>query len=196
MRFEKEISKEDINKLPIYKFKGTIYLIDSHKQINYCYDYLKKQSVIGFDTETKPAFRKGITNHTALLQLATDSVAFLIRLNKTGLPDKIVDILSDIGIKKVGLGIIDDLKSLKGIKNFKTNGFIDLQDIVTNYEIEVKSLRKLAAIVLNVRISKTQQLSNWEDENLTEAQQLYAATDAWACYEIYNRLNHSKKLNE
>jgi ribonuclease D len=115
--------------------------------------------------------------------------AFLIRLNKIGLPKEIIDILSDKEVKKIGLAIKDDIKALQEIQDFEFQSFIDLQDFVKYFNIESQSLKKIAGIVLNKRISKSKQVSNWEKEELSEGQLLYAATDAWACLQIYKTLN-------
>jgi ribonuclease D len=143
---------------------------------------------LGFDTESKPSFKKGNTNHVSLLQLATSSNAYLFRLNKTGLPETLIKVLSNPKILKVGIAIRDDIRHLMALHQFKPDGFLELQAFVKQFGIENSGLSKLTGIILNFRISKSQQLSNWENEVLTQAQQLYAATDAWAAYEIYETL--------
>ena len=144
---------------------------------------------MGFDTETKPAFKKGVINQVSLLQLSSLHEAFLIRINKIGLPKEIIDILSNKEVKKIGLAIKDDIKALREIQDFEFQSFIDLQDFVKYFNIESQSLKKIAGIVLHKRISKSKQVSNWDKEELSEGQLLYAATDAWACLQIYKTLN-------
>lgn len=186
--FASSISKEEISKLPLRGFTGSITVVDSEDKVEGAVNFLKKQDTLGFDTETRPSFRKGKVNKVALLQLSTSSNAFLFRLNKIGFNGHLTALLSDDGIIKVGTAIHDDIASLKKRNLFEPAGFIDLQQFVKQYNIESNGLKKLAAIVLNFRISKSQQTSNWENKQLTEAQQLYAATDAWVCLQIYKNL--------
>ncbi|MCK4700524.1 MAG: 3'-5' exonuclease domain-containing protein 2, partial [Bacteroidales bacterium] len=147
-----------------------------------------KARCLGFDTETRPSFRKGPNNRIALLQLATDDDAFLFRINKTKLPDTLVRILADPDLIKVGVAIRDDIKGLQKYSDFVPAGFVDLQNYVTDFGIESNGLRKLAGIVLNFRISKSNQVSNWENKKLSKGQIQYAATDAWVSYKVYSML--------
>jgi len=186
--FLKSITKKEIQQLPIRSFEGSIFVVDNHEKLEKVIPIIKEQTILGFDTETKPAFRKGKINKVALLQLSNSSQAFLFRLNKIGLPDPLIEIFSSKKITKVGAAIKDDIRNLKKIKLFQPNQFIELQDVVKLFDIKNYSIRKISAIVLNMRISKGQQLSNWENEQLTIAQQRYAATDAWICYMVYNKL--------
>jgi len=188
MSFREEISNEEIKQMPRKVFNGDILLIDTEKKFDIAIPLLREYSVLGFDTETKPSFKKGKLNSTALLQLATDDRAFLFRLNKIGFPGKLVNILANENILKIGVAIRDDLKELKQIKSFEPKGFVDLQETAKNLNIKNISLKKLAAIVLNVRISKSQRVSNWEQEILSPGQLKYAATDAWVCYKLYQNL--------
>ncbi len=187
--FNQHITNKEINDLPLYQFDGGIFIIDSFEKLDYYLPLIKEQKILGFDTETKPSFKKGIVNQVSLLQLTSSHEAFLIRINKIGLPEEIVEILNNKDVNKIGLAIKDDIKILREIQDFEPSSFIDLQDFVKYFNIESQSLRKIAAIVLNKRISKSQQVSNWEKEELAESQLLYAATDAWACLQIYKTLN-------
>ena len=187
--FAESIENEDILKLPRLSFPGHIKLINTEKEAKEWLPKLSCQNIIGFDTETKPSFRKGKSNGVALLQLANSDIALIIRLQNIGLPNCLIKLLQDKEILKIGAAIHDDIKALQKIRSFKPEGFIDLQNFVKVKGIESKSVRKLAAIVMNARISKSQQLSNWESDSLTEAQLQYAATDAWICAEIYKKLN-------
>ncbi|MFO7940773.1 MAG: 3'-5' exonuclease [Bacteroidales bacterium] len=189
--FAENISKEQLNELPLIQFTGTIYVIDTPEKVAPAIADLKYHSILGFDTETRPSFKKGRINSTALVQLATRDAAYLFRLNKIGFPKELQAILATPTITKIGLGLKDDIKALKEFADFEPEAFIDLQEIVPNYDIEVKSLKKLAGITLDIRISKNQQLSNWERDELSEGQQRYAATDAWVCLEIYDRLEQA-----
>lgn len=186
--FISSISKEELQQLPVGQFHGRIHLIEDPLQVVWACNELMKSSVLGFDTETKPSFTKGQTNRVSLLQFSTGSEAYLFRLNKIGLKPEIVRILSNPNQLKVGVAIRDDIRLLGQLHPFKANGFLELQDYVKQYGIENSGLSKMAGIILNFRISKSQQLTNWENPSLTEAQQLYAATDAWAAFEIYKAL--------
>lgn len=180
--------------LPKVEFSGKIVVVSSEKELELWLPQLIFEKILGFDTETKPTFRKGELNSIALLQLSNSSLALLIRLQHTGIPKPLLNFLQDPTILKIGAAIRDDLKSLQKIKKFTPEGFIDLQSIVPQYGIEELSVRKMAAIVLGKKVSKSQQLSNWNAPTLSEAQQQYAAIDAWVCREIYNKLITSKLL--
>ena len=186
--FRKSITKEELAEFPLRWFEGDIYIIDKYEQVRDVAKFLSAQPIVGFDTETRPSFKKGAVNSVALLQLSTQNDAFLIRINRLGLPSPIIKILENPGIAKPGVAIHDDIKALQEISGFKPKGFVELQDYVQEQGIENFSLKKLAAIVLGFRISKSQQLSNWEADILTEAQQIYAATYAWTAFSIYRKL--------
>ena len=186
--FVENISNDELAQLPLGQFEGRIVVIDSQKGLNEACDHLLAQRAIGFDTETRPAFTAGSTNRVALLQLATAECCYLFRLSAMPLDRAVTKVLENQEVIKVGAAVRDDLKALIALRNFKPRGFVDLQSIVNRYGIRELSLRKMAAIVLGIRISKAQRLSNWEAEELTELQQVYAATDAWAALEIYNKL--------
>jgi len=189
--FAENVSNEEINELPLYQFSGGIFIIDTFDKLDYYLPLIQEQKLLGFDTETRPSFKKGKINPVSLLQIASSTQAFLIRINKIGLPQEIAEILANEEVKKIGLAIKDDIKILQDITSFEPRSFLDLQDYVGDFGIEARSLKKIAAIVLRQRISKSQQVSNWEREDLTEAQLVYAATDAWACLQIYKNLNHN-----
>lgn len=186
--YQPKITREQLNQLPLKAFEGNIIIIDTIDDAEKCSNLLMKEKILGFDTETKPSFKKGKNNKVALLQLSTSRNAYLFRINLIGLPKSIVNILNNDNILKVGVAIKDDIKALRQFKNFSSKGFIELQTFVKNYNIENFGLKKLCGIVLNFRISKSQQLSNWEENNLSEAQKKYAATDAWTSLEIYKKL--------
>lgn len=189
--FQKSITKDEINDLPLEAFEGKIVIIDSDEGLYEAVDYLKQFPVLGFDTETKPSFTKGNVNSVALLQLSSYEKSFLFRLNRIGLPEPIIDLLRDPEIIKVGAAIKDDIKGLQDITDFDGNSFLELQHYVSSFGIENFSLKKLAAIVLRIRISKRQQVSNWEAAELSLGQLRYAATDAWVSLEIYEALKAS-----
>ena len=187
--FAENLTNEQVNDLPLYQFNGGIFVLDSFEKFDDFFPLLNGQKILGFDTETRPSFKKGKVNPVSLLQITTCNQAFLIRINKIGLPDEVKEILANPEIIKIGLAIKDDIKILREINDFEPAGFIDLQDYVEEFAIEAKSLKKITGIVLEKRISKSQQVTNWEKEDLSEAQQVYAATDAWVCLQIYRKLN-------
>ncbi|MRT93163.1 3'-5' exonuclease [Ancylomarina sp. 16SWW S1-10-2] len=189
--FQKSITKDEINELSLEAFEGEIVVIDSDEGLQEAVDYLKQFPVLGFDTETKPSFTKGSVNPVALLQLSSSEKSFLFRLNRIGLPAPVIELLSNSEIIKVGAAIKDDVRGLQEITDFDGNSFLELQQYVTSFGIENFSLKKLAAIVLNIRISKRQQVSNWEASELSAGQLRYAATDAWVSLEIYEGLKAS-----
>ena len=192
MNFSENISKDDIALLPKAVYKGRIEVIRNVSDLSNWMPILLKQKIIGFDTETKPSFKKGEKNTISLLQLATSDLALLVKLKEVGLPDDLVKFFEDPTILKIGAATRDDIKSLQKIRVFKPLGFVDLQSMVSDYGIESLSVRKMAAIVLGQKVSKSQQLSNWDLPILSEAQKQYAAIDAWACREIYLKLITSK----
>lgn len=189
--FKESITKEELTELPLRGFEGEIVIVDSLKGVKRAVKELSGQELLGFDTETKPAFKKGVVNKVALLQLSTKEKAFLFRINKIGLPDSLCTILSDPSVIKPGVAIRDDIKGLQAWNNFEPNGFVELQDHAKDLGIQNFSLKKLTGIVCGFRISKGAQLTNWEAADLTEKQRVYAATDAWTALEIYeNFTNH------
>ena len=194
--FAATISKEELRELPTGQFKGNIHLIEQAEQTMEACSRLALEPILGFDTETKPAFKKGTSYQVSLLQLSTSTDAFLFRLNKIGLPACLTNILSNPKQLKIGIAIRDDIRHLKAIHYFKADGFVELQEYVRQFGIENSGLSKLTGIILNFRISKSQQLTNWENDILTEPQQLYGATDAWAAYEIYKVLQSLPKSLE
>lgn len=188
MGFIPTISNEDVASLEAIHFGGKIEIVDSIERLEQVCKILSAQSIIGFDTETRPSFKAGITNKIALMQLSTAKNCYLIRLNRIPLARPLIAILQDEHIKKIGADVKNDLSGLSKLRHFTPRGFIDLQNIVGEYGIEDKSLRKISGIVLGKKVSKAQRLSNWEAKQLTPQQQMYAATDAWVCVEIYNKL--------
>lgn len=194
--FQERITKEDTTQLPAIEFRGEIRIVDSVEDIISACEYLSNQRVIGFDTETRPSFRAGTMNKIALLQLSSDDVCFLFRLNKIPLDRAIMQLLESTKILKIGADVSGDLRALRQLRHFKDGGFIDLQSIISDWGIEEKSLRKMSALVLGKKVSKAQRLSNWEAGTLTDRQQVYAATDAWVCNKIYNTLLRAPKVNK
>lgn len=188
--FKESISKEELTGLPLRWFEGKIVVVDKANQVEHAVRFLSSCQTIGFDTETRPAFKKGVNNKVALLQLSTEQHAFLFRINKVGFHPGILRLLADPGILKPGVAIRDDIKGLKELRSFQPQGFIELQDYAKELGIQNFSLKKLAAITCGFRISKSQQLSNWEAPGLSDAQQVYAATDAWVALKIFQHFSN------
>lgn len=188
-KFQDNISADELSDYDLSWFKGEIVVIDSHKSFSKVFPRLRNEKVLGFDTETRPSFRKGHKNKVSLIQLSTGNLACLFRINRIDIPEELIDLLADPGIIKAGVAIHDDIRFLKRVKKFTPGGFVDLQHFVKDFGIQSSGLKKLTAIVLGFRISKRQQVTDWEAEELSEAQKIYAATDAWVCREIYIKLN-------
>lgn len=189
------ITPQELEELEYASFPGKIQVIDSvGAEFNRAIAYLRSQKIIGFDTETRPCFAPNQPRYgVALLQLSGPEKAYLFRVNKIGMHRRLCNILADEKIIKVGAAVHDDIRGLQKHRDFKAGSFVDLQKIVWEYGIRDKSVKKMTAIILGFRISKTQQLSNWEAETLSESQCRYAATDAWVCREMYLKLMKSEK---
>ncbi len=179
--------------MPKCAFPGTVEIVDTEEKAVAACAYLMTQPALGFDTETRPSFRAGVSNRTALLQLSSSDRCFLFRLSQMKLVREVACVLERGDVLKVGAAVRDDIKGLQKLRWFRPQGFVDLQGIAGEWGIGEKSVRKLAAIVLGSSVSKAQRLSNWEAASLTGAQVGYAATDAWVCLEIYNRLMKEPK---
>lgn len=190
MIFNPTISPEEIEKLKQAEFIGEIYVVDKlDYDFEVAIEYLRNQKVIGFDTETKPVFQANAKrNGVALLQLSGADKAFIFRLTSIGMPESLCRILATKKIAKVGAAVNEDIRGLLRYTTFTPKGFVDLQNIGMNWGIKEKSVRKMAAIILGMRVSKSQQLSNWEAEELTHGQINYAAIDAWVCQQMYLKL--------
>ncbi len=193
---ESSITKEIISTLEPETFDGRIIVIQSLEEVEKAVKYLSGCSVIGFvDTETRPSFKKGLRHNIALIQLSTEDTCFLFRLNIIGFPQCLIDLLSDPHVKKIGLSLRDDFASMNRRQVFTPDGFIDLQKMVQKYGITDISLQKIYAILFRKKISKNQQLTNWDTDVLTDSQKKYAALDAWACLKIYNKLKNGKTIS-
>lgn len=194
INYRENISAEELKDYELSWFKGNIVVVDNPLKFKKIIPEIAKQKILGFDTETRPSFRKGRKNKVSLIQLSSDNLACLFRINKIGIPDELAEIMADPAIIKAGVAIHDDLRFLRNIRKFTPDGFVDLQKFVKKFGINSSGLKKLSAIVLGFRISKRQQVTDWEAAELTEAQQIYAATDAWVCYEIYRKLANGIKM--
>lgn len=189
--FQSEITKEEVAELKMIQYEGPIRVIDTIEAFEQEIDQLFHYQFIGFDTETKPSFKKGKVYPTSLIQFSSDQMAWIIRVSRIGYPGKLIELLSSGNILKIGSGLNDDMRRLRSDFLFEPGGFLDLQQYVQAFHIEEKGLKKMTGIVLGRRISKSQQVSNWDADTLTEPQLRYAATDAWICLKIYNALKKS-----
>ena len=186
------ITKEEIALLPVEEFKGQVITINTKKDATLAVEYLSQYPQVGFDTETRPSFKKGQRFKIALMQVSTEEVCFLFRLNRIGVPKVLEEFLANTSILKIGLSLRDDFGAIKKRTNIEPANFLDLQNFVKQFEIEDASLQKIYAILFKRKISKGQRLTKWEADVLSDSQMKYAALDAWACLKIYNMLNKQK----
>ena len=182
------ISNDEINALPLHAFDGTVNVIQDKDELSHVFREISKHRIVGFDTETKPVFVKGQRHLVALMQIALPQQVFLVRVKFTGITQDIIDFLENDKILKAGVGVRDDIKALQVLKKFTPAGFVELADMARNAGLEVESVKKLTALLLGFRISKSAQTSNWEADRLDSKQVSYAATDAWVCLNIYRKL--------
>ena len=187
------IAKADIAQMPNELFEGRIIVIHALADVEKAVNYLKGFPIVGIDTETRPSFAKGKTYEVSLLQLSTEDACFLFRLNYIGMPKALVDLLQDGRQLKVGLSLRDDIQNLNRKHMFEPRGFLDLQHYVKEMGIEAQSLQKIYALLFGKKISKSQRLTNWEADVLTDRQKGYAATDAWACVRMYKYMEELKR---
>jgi len=193
VKYQNEISKEEVAALELIQYEGPIQVVDSLESFDKAIREISLEPLLGFDTETRPSFKKGKVYPTSLIQIATLEQAWILRVGRMGYPAALLELLSDDNPLKIGLGLQDDLRRLRADFQFEPRGFLDLQQYVEAFRIEEKGLKKISGIVLNRRISKSQQVSNWDADVLSDAQLRYAATDAWICLMIYNNLRASIK---
>ena len=188
----KYVAKEDISNFPLINFTANIHVISELHDLIQCCSIISKKDIIGFDTETKPAFKKGVNYNISVLQLSVDDDVYIIRIDKIGFDSRIIDILSDNSILKVGIDIKNDLAGLKKISSFKESNFLDLNALAISKGFKSIGAVKLCIMLLGYRISKSQRLSDWSADNLTASQLQYAAIDAWICPQILAAFkNHS-----
>ena len=188
MIIKDKISKEEVNEMPKVVFNGQMFLVDTPAQADFAVRYLSQYNLLGIDSETRPAFKKGEVHKVALLQIATNDRCYLFRLNKFGMTMSLIQLLENPHITKVGLSLKDDFMMLHQRAAFEPRGIIELQEYVAKFGIKDMSLQKIYANLFGYKISKSQRLSNWEADELTIPQREYASIDAWACIQIYRRL--------
>lgn len=191
-QFQHSIDAELIKDLPVAGFEGRVVIVNTREKLEAACEHLSGESAIGFDTETRPSFKAGVSYNVSLIQLSTANTCYLIRLGAVHMERCLMKVLESRKILKVGVDVQGDIRNLNKLRHFRAAGFVELQKEVEAFGIEDKSLRKMAAIILGVGVSKAQRLSNWEAKELTAAQLRYAATDAWICLEMYNKLQASR----
>ena len=194
--FALHIDKTAIQALPLTSFDGEVIIVDKPEKVEEAVGYLTQFSVLGVDTEARPSFKRGVHYPTALVQVSTMERCYLFRLTHVGMPKELALVFANPDICKVGLAFKDDLNGLRRRRDFKPANCIDLQSIVCKYGIMELGLQKIFAIVFGQRISKAQQLTNWENSHLTPEQAKYASTDAWATLKIYLELQKTKPLSK
>ena len=182
------ISKDMLQWMPVAAFEGEVIVVDRPEMVDEAVAYLRQQAIIGVDTEARPSFQRGLHYPTALVQIATRERCYLFRLTHIGMPQALADIFADAAICKVGLAFRDDINGLRRRRNFTPANCIDVQSLVGKYGILELGLQKIFAICFGQKISKSQQLTNWENTHLTPEQARYASTDAWATLLIYEDL--------
>lgn len=188
------ISKDLVQWMPVARFEGKVIIVDTPQKVREAVDYLNSQQVLGVDTEARPSFTRGIHYPTALVQIATEQRCYLFRLTHIGMPQELADVFANPNICKVGLAFRDDINGLRRRRDFEPANCIDLQSIVGKYGILDLGLQKMFAICFGKKISKAQQLTNWENDILTPEQAQYASTDAWATLLIYKDLQNTTPL--
>lgn len=189
-------NKGEISHLPSVNFTGRIVVVISAAEAEKAVDYLLSQDILGVDTETRPSFRKGENYQVSLLQVSSREVCFLFRLNLIGMPSAVIRLLENQKVPMIGLSLRDDLSSLHRRAEFNPGHFIDIQDLVGDLGVKDMSLQKLYANFFHQRISKRQRLTNWNADNLNEKQKMYAATDAWACINLYDEIRRLQESGD
>ena len=193
------VDKQHIAEMPKVVFPGRIEVVQSEREMLKAIEYLRKQPVVGLDTETRPCFSKDRSHKVSLLQVSSDNICFLFRLNLIGLPAELISFLEEDTPIKIGISFHDDVRMLHQRAPFEMGKWVELQKMVGLFGIADRSLQKIYANLFHQRISKTQRLSNWEADVLSDGQKQYAAIDAWACIRIYRelmnmRMNHNYVL--
>ena len=196
MIIKNRTTKEEINEMPKVEYPGEIYVINTPEQADMAVRYLRQFPILGIDTETRPSFKRGENHKVALLQLATQERCYLFRLNKFGLTIPLIQLLESPHVAKVGISLKDDFYMLHKWMPFEPQNVIELQTFVQDLGITDMSLQKIYANIFGKKISKSQRLSNWEADELTIPQQQYAAIDAWACIQIYKKVEELKETGD
>jgi ribonuclease D len=183
------ISREDMANLPIGRYEGDVCLVATAQELELARVDLLQESVIGFDTETRPAFRKGESYLPCLAQIATARRVYLFQLSRTEVFNVLTEVLATDRTAKTGVGLANDLRMLQHVFPFAEKNVVDLGIVARRNGLGQTGVRNLAGILLGMRIPKGAKTTNWSAPRLTAAQIAYAATDAWICREIYLRFH-------
>lgn len=186
--FVRRLTKQEINNCPLTKWQGPVHVIRTAGELAEAVRHLTKEALLGFDTETRPAFNKGESYPPSLLQLAGEQEVFIFQLKHLGLPEPLRGLLGQPEVIKAGVAPAYDLKKLQELAPFQPARFVDLGTMAKKAGLQNQGLRGLAAVLLGLRISKAAQTSNWAQNSLTPLQIQYAATDAWLGRTLYQRL--------
>ncbi|MEW5770161.1 MAG: 3'-5' exonuclease [Pseudomonadota bacterium] len=181
------ISREALAELPIQRYEGEVNLVNTAEALARALADIRQEGVVGLDTETRPAFTKGEHHLPCLVQVATARAVHLFQLRQVDCADALAEVLAAPGIVKAGIALAHDLRQLKLVFPFEQNAVLDLGNVAKRHGIGQSGLRNLAGLILGFRIPKGTRTSNWAAPRLTPAQIGYAATDAWACRELYLR---------
>jgi ribonuclease D len=188
-----KITKEEVNALPLKAYEGPVTIVDNDQKLSAALKELKRETVLGFDTESRPAFKKGQNYPASLIQLGGERNIWLFQIQTFSNLDPLWRLLANRRIVKAGVAIADDIKKLQDLHAFKPGGFVEIADLTQQAGILNTGLRSLAGLLLGFRISKRAQVSNWAKSDLSEAQIQYAATDAWVSRELYL---HMRRLGD
>ncbi len=183
-----KISSEIINELDPINFEGNITVISNKSDVPAIYNIIKKAKRIGFDTESRPSFKKGQEFPVSIIQMSLEDNAYIFKLKQLGFCDELKDILSDENIEKIGVGVKEDIRRLKKLGDFNPANFIDLAEIAKKKGLIQCGLKALTARYLGKKLVKSSQTTNWAKNSLTCVQLTYAATDAWVCLHLLEPL--------
>ena len=194
VRPDQALSREEINRLPLAAYRGPIHVVRARPQMLAAIRELRREPLLGFDTEKRPSFTKGESHPPALLQLAGRQDVYIFQLHILGLPSELTDLLANGHIIKAGVAIGRDLQELRQMTEFEPRGVVDIGACAMKSGMKHHGLRGLAAVLLGCRISKGAQLTNWERPDLPGPALQYAATDAWVSRRIYEAMKEHGRL--
>ena len=192
MILKRKLEKQEINALPLKAYGGEIFIINTLQDVKTSCSILQKENILGFDTETRPAFHKGEYYAPSTIQLAGEKSVYIFQLHQVGFCNPLKQLLSNRGVLKCGVAIGRDLSELNLLSEFIPRGFVDLGELARKALVPHHGLRGLAAYFLHFRISKQAQISNWNIKTLKKKQIIYAATDAWLGRELYLKFKKEK----
>jgi ribonuclease D len=181
------ISHEEVGNLPVRRYEGPVHIVAAPAELHSAMRDIRKAGVVGFDTETRPAFKRGERYLPSLVQFATADAVYLLQVQQHDYADAMREIFSSEKITKAGVSVLDDLRNLKKLFEFEERAVVDLGKVASHHGLKQTGVRNLAGIFLGIRLTKGTKTTNWAAPRLTPQQITYAATDAWACRELYLR---------